>query len=285
MWTFEKLDAYYESYLSIDSCGLVTTSYDKREKQTAMFVVTASTYEGNYEKRCTLKVHQPRIDIRWPNKCRRIGTTEWSAAVSSGVIGWEYLYAYSINPDSLHQPLTISVTDPELASVEIISQDTIVPKGFISGTTEPVRCVLFAVSMLKEGWVKTTALHPKGYTQSNEYSSFTTARFVEATGIGIEAAKTTLAVGETLQLQMSTEPVMTSVLPEATWSSSDESILKVDANGMVTAVGAGTASITLTTSNPEFSATKELCAADIQPFRLKYCKYQRKKICKIRIVK
>ena len=265
VWTFEKLDAYYESYLSIDSCGLVTTSYDKREKQTATFVVTASTYEGNYEKRCTLKVHQPRIDIRWPNKCRRIGTTEWSEAVSSGVIGWEYLYAYSITPDSLHQPLTISVTDPELASVEIISQDTIVPKGFISGTTEPVRCVLFAVSMLKEGWVKTTALHPKGYTQSNEYSSLTTARFVEATGIGIEAAKTTLAVGETLQLQMSTEPVMTSVLPEATWSSSDESILKVDANGMVTAVGAGTASITLTTSNPEFSAAKEITVEHISP--------------------
>lgn len=265
VWTFKKLDAYYENCLSIDSCGLVTASYDKREKQISTFVVTASTYEGNYEKRCTLKVHQPRIDIRVPNKCRRIGTTEWTKTVTSGVIGWEYLYAYSITPDSLHQPLTISVTDPELASVEIISQDTIVPKGFISGTTEPVRCVLFAVSMLKEGWVKTTALHPKGYTQSNEYSSLTTARFVEATGIGIEAAKTTLAVGETLQLQMQTEPVMTSVLPEATWSSSDESILKVDANGMVTAVGAGTASITLTTSNPEFSATKEITVEHISP--------------------
>lgn len=265
VWTFKKLDAYYENCLSIDSCGLVTASYDKREKQISTFVVTASTYEGNYEKRCTLKVHKPRIDIHSPSKCRRIGTTEWTKTVTSGVIGWEYLCAYSITPDSLHQPLTISVTDPELASVEIISQDTIVPKGFISGTTEPVRCVLFAVSMLKEGWVKTTALHPKGYTQSNEYSSLTTARFVEATGIGIEAAKTTLAVGETLQLQMQTEPVMTSVLPEATWSSSDESILKVDANGMVTAVGAGTASITLTTSNPEFSATKEITVEHISP--------------------
>lgn len=265
VWTFKKLDAYYENCLSIDSCGLVTASYDKREKQISTFVVTASTYEGNYEKRCTLKVHKPQIDIHSPSKCRRIGTTEWTKTVTSGVIGWEYLYAYSITPDSLHQPLTISVTDPELASVEIISQDTIVPKGFISGTTEPVRCVLFAVSMLKEGRVNTTALHPKGYTQTNEYSYLITARFVEATGIGIEAAKTTLAVGETVQLQMQTEPVMTSVLPEATWSSSDESILKVDANGMVTAVGAGTASITLTTSNPEFSATKEITVEHISP--------------------
>lgn len=268
VWTFKELETNDdERVLSIDSCGMVRTIYknDGWSRSVSTFIVTASTYEGNYEKRCTLKVHKPRIDIRVPNKCRRIGTTEWTKTVTSGVIGWEYLYAYSITPDSLHQPLTISVTDPELASVEIISQDTIVPKGFISGTTEPVRCVLFAVSMLKEGWVKTTALHPKGYTQSNEYSSLSTARFVEATGIGIEAVKTTLAVGETLQLQMSTEPVMTSVLPEATWSSSDERILKVDANGMVTAVGAGTASITLTTSNPEFSATKEITVEHISP--------------------
>lgn len=265
VWTFKKLETNDdERVLSIDSCGMVRTIY-RRSRLVSTFIVTASTYEGNYEKRCTLKVHQPRIDIRVPNKCRRIGTTEWTKTVTSGVIGWEYLYAYSITPDSLHQPLTISVTDPELASVEIISQDTIVPKGFISGTTEPVRCVLFAVSMLKEGQVKSTAVHPRGYTQFNDYSSLTTARFVEATSIGIEAAKTTLAVGETLQLQMQTEPVMTSVLPEATWSSSDESILKVDANGMVTAVGAGTASITLTTSNPEFSATKEITVEHISP--------------------
>lgn len=266
VWTFEEIDANYDSYLSIDSCGLVTTSYDKRAFSKNIFKVTASTYEGNYEKKCTLNVHKPSIDSRWPNKCRRIGTTEWTKAVTSGVIGWEYLLAYSIKPDSLHQPLTISTLTPEIASVEIISQDTIVPKGFFSGTTEPVRCVLFAVSVLGEGNIKTTAVHPRGYMQTNDYTSITTGRFVDITGIGIEAEKTTISVGDTLQLQMLTEPVMTSVLPESqAWSSSDERILKVDTSGVVTAVGPGTATITLTTANPDFSATMEITVEHILP--------------------
>ena len=47
-----------------------------------------------------------------------------------------------------------------------------------------------------------------------------------------------------------------------TWSSSDDSVAKVDQNGEVTAVGAGTAKITITTEDGGKTAT---CAVTVQP--------------------
>ncbi|MDU2158593.1 Ig-like domain-containing protein, partial [Clostridium sp.] len=49
---------------------------------------------------------------------------------------------------------------------------------------------------------------------------------------------------------------------DVTWTSSDEKIAKVDANGKVTAVGAGKATITVTTKDGNFKATCEVVVKD-----------------------
>lgn len=268
IWTKEYKDSYgYKDILSVDSNGLVTTYYDRDAMLVNHFVVTAATYEGNYQKKCTVNVHRPQVQLGYIKQCRRIGTTEWTKPVSSWkVVGWEYQMAFYLTPDSLHQPLTITNSNPEVATVSIISQDTIVP-SFIYGSDTPVRCVLFTLSVHKEGELILDAIHPKGYTYS--YPSAVPIKYFDVTGINIEASTTSIKIGETLQLKASTDPVESSVQPEAyMWSSSDENILKVDANGLATGVGEGTATVTLTSTNPALSATKEITVEHIQPTRM-----------------
>ena len=268
IWTKKYLDANgHDKLLSIDSNGLVTTSYDKNSLSINKFVITASTYEGNYQKTCTVNVHKPRVELGYVKQCRRIGTTEWVEPEGNWkVVGWEYQVAFYITPDSLHQPFTIKNSNPDVASVEVLSQDTVIP-SFMYGSSTPIRCGLYILSVHKEGDVELEAFHPKGYTQNYPYKI--PIKYYEMTGISIGVDKTTIKVGETLQLMAQTTPIETSVYPDSfAWSSNDESILKVDQNGVVTAVGAGTATITLTSSNPSFTTTKEFTVEHIQPSRM-----------------
>ena len=268
IWTKTHISSTYDTHvLSVDSNGLVTTSYDKESSSKNTFVITASTYEGNYQKKCTVNVHKPQVQMGYVKKCRRIGTTEWVKPESDWkVVGWEYQMAFYITPDSLHQPFTITNTNPEVASVEVLSHDTIIP-SFIYSSSTPIRCGLYILSVHKEGDVELEAFHPKGYTQNYPYKI--PIKYYEMTGISIGVDKTTIQVGETLQLMAQTTPIEASVYPDSfAWSSNDESILKVDQNGVVTAVGAGTATITLTSSNPSFTTTKEFTVEHIQPSRI-----------------
>ena len=115
-----------------------------------------------------------------------------------------------------------------------------------------------------EGDVILDAIHPKGYTQN--YTSKIPIKYCDMTGISIGADETTIKVGETLQLKAQTVPLEASVYPDSSaWSSSDETILKVDQNGLVTAVDAGTATITLTSSNPNLTAMLDIPAEHIMP--------------------
>ncbi len=265
IWTKTHISSTYDTHvLSVDSNGLVTTLYDKESSSKNTFVITASTYEGNYQKKCTVNVHKPQVQMGYVKKCRRIGTTEWVKPESDWkVVGWEYQMAFYITPDSLHQPFTITNTNPEVASVEVLSHDTIIP-SFIYSSSTPIRCGLYAVSIHMEGDVILDAIHPKGYTQN--YTSKIPIKYCDMTGISIGADETTIKVGETLQLKAQTVPLEASVYPDSSaWSSSDETILKVDQNGLVTAVDAGTATITLTSSNPNLTAMLDITAEHIMP--------------------
>lgn len=72
-------------------------------------------------------------------------------------------------------------------------------------------------------------------------------------GVTVDPSELSLYVGDTAQLSAL-------VLPEdatdktVTWKSSDESVATVDADGLVTAVGAGQATITVTTNDHMFTA-------------------------------
>ena len=72
-----------------------------------------------------------------------------------------------------------------------------------------------------------------------------------------------------MQLNVEARPVDASYpLGEVTWSSSDENILKVDQNGRLLAMGEGSATITLTSSQPTLTTTKTFAVSHIQPSRM-----------------
>lgn len=78
---------------------------------------------------------------------------------------------------------------------------------------------------------------------------------VPATSITIDPDSTTIYVGRTEQLKANLEP--SNSTDTITWSSSDESVATVDAQGVVTAIKKGTATITAT-ANDSVSASCEV---------------------------
>ncbi len=97
------------------------------------------------------------------------------------------------------------------------------------------------------------------YNFSNVDNTFsgTVTIDLSVTGVALSSKNSTLKVGETL-------PLTATVLPNAaidkslTWTSSNEKIATVDPNGLVTAVGEGTATITVKTNDGGFIATSNI---------------------------
>lgn len=81
---------------------------------------------------------------------------------------------------------------------------------------------------------------------------------IPVSGVTIKPANdTTLTEGQTLQLSADIIPV-DATNKNVTWSSSNPSVASVDASGKVTALGFGTANITVTTASGNFTATRKV---------------------------
>lgn len=86
----------------------------------------------------------------------------------------------------------------------------------------------------------------------NNYNNKIDPSLVQVTGVQISSQTSPLEIGKTLQLSKTVLPSNASN-QNVTWSSSDESIITVDQNGLVTAVADGSAVITVETE--QFSKT------------------------------
>lgn len=82
---------------------------------------------------------------------------------------------------------------------------------------------------------------------------------VDVTGVSLNKTTTTLTVGDTETLTATVSP-NDATDKSVTWSSDDTSVATVDPNGLVTAVGAGTANITVTTTDGSKTAS---CAVTV----------------------
>lgn len=254
-----------QNYASIDEDGMLDIPYiQDKAGDSQSIVVTATTYEGNFQKKCTVAVNYPELKINsTPLKHRLVGDTAWidGGSHTQTSVNREYLMAIRVTPDSLHQPLTITNSNPNVASFKILSQDTIVKNS----KNNDIRCALCLMTGLKEGETTITATHPNGYTNSLTRP----VKVAKIAAIYILASSTSLAVGDTMQLNVEFRPVDASYpLGEVTWSSSDENILKVDQNGRLLAMGEGSATITLTSSQPALTTTKTFAVSHIQPSRI-----------------
>ena len=88
---------------------------------------------------------------------------------------------------------------------------------------------------------------------------FEVADSISATGVEVTSATASLAVGATQQLSGTVEPV-DATNKAITWTTSAPSIATVSSTGLVTAVSAGTATITATTADGDFTDT---CAVTV----------------------
>lgn len=91
-----------------------------------------------------------------------------------------------------------------------------------------------------------------GYLFTNDDSANTDftiyfASLMKANKVTVNAKTTSLKVGETTQASASISP--SAALQSGTWSSSDTAVITVDENGLITAVGAGTANVIFTTED------------------------------------
>lgn len=87
---------------------------------------------------------------------------------------------------------------------------------------------------------------------------------ISVTGVSLDKSSATLTVGGTTQLTETVAP-SGATNKNVTWSSSDEAVATVSDSGLVTAVGVGSATITVTTVNGSFTAT---CAITVNPVRV-----------------
>ena len=88
-----------------------------------------------------------------------------------------------------------------------------------------------------------------------------TSTAVPATGVSLDLTTLALKVDGTQQLTATISPAG-ATNPNLTWISSDPAVATVDASGLVTAVGAGTATITVTTVDGGFTAS---CKVTVSP--------------------
>ena len=142
--------------------------------------------------------------------------------------------------------MSASVSDPVGGTVEV-SAGAVLPGDNATFTAVPSSGYIF------EGWYDENGSKVSGqmvYTFPAEQNTVLTARFTKRqvsgpTTVTVTPTVMTLTVGGTAQITAT--PSQAGV--QLVWSSSDERVATVDPSGIVTAVGEGTAVITVTTND------------------------------------
>ena len=197
-----------ENVATVDANGLVTAV----KEGTA--TITAKANDGsNVSAKCTIKVKAPVVLVE--------GIT-LNATEQTLTEGETFALTASVTPENAtNKSLAWTSSDENVATVDA--------NGLVSA--------------VKEGTATITVKATDGSNVSTKCTIKVKAAVVLVEGITLNATEQTLTVGETFALTAS-------VLPEnatnksLAWTSSDENVATVDANGLVTAVKEGTATIT-----------------------------------------
>ncbi|MGJ0844720.1 Ig-like domain-containing protein, partial [Clostridium tertium] len=148
----------------------------------------------------------------------------------------------SISPaDATNKDVTWTSSDEKIAKVDANGKVTAVGVGKATITVTT-----------KDGNFKATC----DITVKNEE-----VQVVKVIGVSLDKTSVELKINESLGLKASISPA-DATNKDVTWTSSDEKIAKVDANGKVIAVGAGKVTITVTTKDGGFKATCEVIVKD-----------------------
>ena len=251
----------FSTYGEVDENGLVHTYYlPSKAGGTQTVVVTATTDDGSFSKKCSLTIKYPSLAIPRVLKSRRIGETEWGGNQGTEnnfylVLNYEYIVAAYTTPGEKHAPVSWTSSNESLLTIEPFVDDT----TFTESSTQ--RCGSMAIMRcLAAGSVTYTATSEKGYTASTNK----TIKRYDPTGVSLTPTSTSVAVGALVQLTPSTTPTYPSYAPAYTWSSSNENVATVS-DGKITGVSAGSTTITVGIEGTSYTATCAVTVTDPTP--------------------
>jgi Bacterial surface proteins containing Ig-like domains len=160
-----------------------------------------------------------------------------SASSASVAVGGTYQIAATVSPsDATTQTVTWASSDKAIATVDTT--------GLVAGVAAGSATI--TVTTDDGGFTATCAV-----TVSKAV--------VSVTGVSLNQSSLSIAVSATYQLTATVSP-SDATTKTVTWSSSDKAIATVDATGLVTGVAAGSATITVTTTDGVKTAT---CAVTV----------------------
>ncbi len=211
-----------ETIATVDTTGLVTAL------RAGTATITVTTDDGGYTDTCEITVEQKvtgvSLDIR-------------NATLGLGAKDTLQLIAMIEPSDADEQGMTWSSSDTAIATVN---------------STGLVTAVKIGTATI------TVTTDDGGYTDTCE---ITVAQGVTSVSLDIASGTLILDDGDTsndtVQLTATVEP-SDAANPNITWSSSDETIATVDTTGLVTALRAGTATITVITDDGGYIDTSEI---------------------------
>ena len=214
----------HEAIATVDQNGTVTA------RNGGQAIITVTTADGSKTATCTVRV---RIQIGEP--VQSVGLNKTELALEVGKTGT--LEAKVEPSDATNKNVTWSSSNPEVATVD-------------NGVVTAVSAGEAIITVTTEDGGKTATCKV----------TVNAPQTVPVTGVTLDKAELTLEEGSTGTLTATVAP-QNATNNTVTWSSSNPEFVTV-ANGTVTAVSAGTATITVTTADGNHKAT---CTVTVIP--------------------
>ena len=208
----------HEAIATVDQNGTVTA------RRGGQATITVTTADGSKTATCTVRV---KIQIGEP--VQSVGLNKTELALEVGKTGT--LEAKVEPSDATNKNVTWSSSNPEVATVD-------------NGVVTAVSAGEAIITVTTEDGAKTATCKV----------TVNAPQTVPVTGVTLDKAELTLEKGSTGTLKATVEP-QNATNNTVTWSSSNEEVATVDQHGTVTAVRAGTATITVTTEDGGKTAT------------------------------
>ena len=184
--------------------------------------ITVTTVDGDFAATCAVTVLQPVTGISLDKTSVTLNTTDTYSLIAN------------VDPvDASNKSVTWSSSDAAIATVD--------EKGVVTG--------------IKAGTATITVT-----TVDGDFTATCAVTVLQpVTGVSLDKTSVTLNTTETYTLIANVDPTDASN-KSVTWSSSDAAIATVDDKGIVTGIKAGTATITVTTVDGNFTAA---CAVTV----------------------
>ena len=164
---WDLADAVSKKIATVDENGLVhikdtTLSY----KWTV--VVSATTDDGNFSKKCTLNVYTPSVTVYSTIKNKRkIGTTAWQSINTTATTpvldnGWEYMVAAYLSPAAAQSPISWQSNDETIVKAVPYADDSTLVVNSVT-----YHAAYAVLQGLGEGTTKVTATATKYNVSGN----------------------------------------------------------------------------------------------------------------------